>query len=146
MYEMVDITTASLPIDKPRYLMGVGTPENLLECIGRGIDMFDCVMPTRNGRNGMLFTTEGIVNIRNRKWETSQEPVDPGLGGYVSHTFSKGYLRHLFQSKEILGLVLASVQNLSFYAHLMRQARQAVLEGRFGTWKAETIPEISRRL
>ncbi|MFV1980588.1 MAG: tRNA guanosine(34) transglycosylase Tgt [Rhodothermia bacterium] len=146
MYEMVEVSTASLPIDKPRYLMGVGTPENMLECVERGIDMFDCVMPTRNGRNGMLFTTEGIVNIRNRKWEKSGEQIDPGLDGYASRNFSKGYLRHLFQSKEILGLTLASVQNLDFYARLMREARRAVLEGRFVTWKAEVLQKITRRL
>ncbi len=146
MYEMVEVSTESLPDDRPRYLMGVGTPENLLECIGRGIDMFDCVMPTRNGRNGMLFTTEGVVNIRNKKWEKSREQIDPGLDGYTSRSFSKGYLRHLIQSKEILGSVLASVQNLCLYAHLMRQARKAILEGRFGPWKNDVLRKISRRL
>jgi queuine tRNA-ribosyltransferase len=146
MYEMVEVSTATLPVDKPRYLMGVGTPENLLECIERGIDMFDCVMPTRNGRNGMLFTTEGIVNIRNLKWAVSDEPVDPGLQTYASRHFSKGYLRHLFQANEILGLMIASVQNLSFYAHLMREARQAIVEGRYQKWKSALLPKITRRL
>ena len=146
MYQMVEACNEVLPEDRPRYLMGVGTPENLIECIERGMDMFDCVMPTRNGRNGMLFTTEGIVNIRNKKWEASGEQIDPGLEGYASRHFSKGYLRHLFQSSEILGLVLASEQNLAFYAHLMRQARQAVLEGRYASWKADTVPRITRRL
>jgi len=146
MYEMVETCNTVLPDDRPRYLMGVGTPENLIECIGRGIDMFDCVMPTRNGRNGMLFTTEGVVNIRNKKWELSDETIDPGLAGYASRQFSKGYLRHLFQSSEILGLVLASVQNLAFYAHLMRQARKAILKGRYDSWKTDILPQISRRL
>lgn len=146
MYDMVSVATSSLPGDSPRYLMGVGTPENLLECIERGIDMFDCVIPTRNGRNGMLFTTEGIVNIRNRKWEKSKQPIDPGLEGYASTRFSKGYLRHLFQANEILGVVLASIQNLTFYNRLMGKARKAVLEGRYSSWKADTLPAVTRRL
>ena len=145
MYEMVEVVTPELPVDRPRYLMGVGTPENLLECIERGVDMFDCVMPTRNGRNGMLFTTEGIVNIRNKQWEMSDEPVDPGLTSYASSEFSKGYLRHLFQSNEILGLTLASMQNLAFYTHLMRRARKSILEGRYKKWKEEILPAITRR-
>lgn len=145
MYRMVDACMTVLPAEAPRYLMGVGTPANLLECIERGVDMFDCVMPTRNGRNGMLFTTQGVVNIRNKKWERSDEPVDQGLDGYTSRHFSKGYLRHLFQANEILGLVLASVQNLAFYAHLMRLARQAILEGRYDAWKADTLPRVTLR-
>jgi queuine tRNA-ribosyltransferase len=146
MYDTVAIVTEVLPTDKPRYLMGVGTPENLLENVARGVDMFDCVMPTRNGRNGMLFTTEGILNIRNKKWQTDFTPLDPGLAGYASQTFSKAYLRHLFQAKEILGLQLASLQNLTFYCWLMRKARQAIQKNRFLSWKNEIQPRISRRL
>ncbi|MCH8961541.1 MAG: tRNA guanosine(34) transglycosylase Tgt [Bacteroidetes bacterium] len=146
MYAMVEIVNEVLPADKPRYLMGVGTPANLLENVARGIDMFDCVIPTRNGRNGMLFTTEGILNIRNRKWHADFTPLDPGLESYVSQTFSKAYLRHLFQSKEILGLQIASLQNLTFYLWLMREARRAILENRFLSWKNEVQPRVSRRL
>ena len=146
MYAMVEVVNEILPADKPRYLMGVGTPENLLENIARGVDMFDCVMPTRNGRNGMLFTTEGIVNIRNLKWRDDFSPLDPGLDGYVSRTFSKAYVRHLFMVNEILGLYIASVQNLSLYTSLMRNAREAILDGSFLSWKKEIAPPISRRL
>ncbi len=146
MYEMVEACNAVLPATSPRYLMGVGTPENLIECVARGIDMFDCVMPTRNGRNGMLFTTEGIVNIRNEKWRANDEPVDAGLETYVSTTFSKGYVRHLFQSGEILGLHIASVQNLALYAWLMREARSAILQDRFEAWRTSVLPRVSRRL
>ena len=146
MYAMVEVVNEILPADKPRYLMGVGTPENLLENIARGVDMFDCVMPTRNGRNGMLFTTEGIINIRNLKWRDDFSPLDPGLDGYVSRTFSKAYVRHLFMVNEILGLYIASVQNLSLYTSLMRNAREAILDGSFVSWKKEIGPLISRRL
>lgn len=146
MYEMVEIVTELLPLDRPRYLMGVGTPANLLENIARGIDLFDCVLPTRNGRNGMLFTTEGILNIRNRKWQMDFSPIDPGLEGYVSQTFTKAYLRHLFQAGEILGLQIATLQNLSFYLWLMRAARQAILENRYQSWMNEVLPRISQRL
>ena len=146
MYAMVEVVNEVLPADKPRYLMGVGTPANLLENIARGVDMFDCVMPTRNGRNGMIFTTEGILNIRNRKWQADFSALDPGLDRYVSQTFTKAYLRHLFQAKEILGLQLASLQNLAFYLWLMHQARQAILQNRFLSWKAEIQPWVSRRL
>ena len=146
MYAMVEVVNEILPADKPRYLMGVGTPENLLENIARGVDMFDCVMPTRNGRNGMLFTTEGIINIRNLKWRDDFSPLDPGLDGYVSRTFSKAYVRHLFMVNEILGLYIASVQNLSLYTSLMRKAREAILDGSFLSWKKEIAPLISRRL
>ena len=146
MYAMVEVVNEILPADKPRYLMGVGTPENLLENIARGVDMFDCVMPTRNGRNGMLFTTEGIINIRNLKWRDDFSPLDPGLDGYVSRTFSKAYVRHLFMVNEILGLYIASVQNLSLYTSLMRKAREAILDGSFLSWKKEIRPLISRRL
>ena len=146
MYAMVEVVNAVLPPDKPRYLMGVGTPANLLENIARGVDMFDCVMPTRNGRNGMLFTTEGILNIRNRKWHADFSALDPGLESYVSQTFTKAYVRHLFQAKEILGLQIASLQNLTFYLWLLREARRAILENRFSSWKKEMQPRMSRRL
>ncbi|WP_457651587.1 tRNA guanosine(34) transglycosylase Tgt [Rhodocaloribacter sp.] len=146
MYAMVEVVNEILPAHKPRYLMGVGTPANLVENVARGIDLFDCVMPTRNGRNGMLFTTEGILNMRNRKWRTDFSPLDPGLDGYVSQTFTKAYVRHLFISGEILGLQIASLQNLSFYLWLMKEARRAVVEGRFRSWKEEILPRISRRL
>ena len=146
MYAMVDVVNEILPRVKPRYLMGVGTPANLLENVARGVDMFDCVMPTRNGRNGTLFTTEGTMNIRNRKWRDDFSDLDPGLDGYVSRTFSKAYVRHLFVSKEILGLQIASLQNLSFYAWLMRSAREAILAGSFDVWRREIQPRVSRRL
>lgn len=146
MYEMVEVVNEILPQDKPRYLMGVGTPENLIENVARGIDMFDCVMPTRNGRNGMLFTTEGIVNIRNKKWEADFSSIDPGLDGYIQQTFSKAYLRHLLKAQELLGLYIASLQNLMFYLWLMRQMRQAILEDRFAEWRREWLPRVSRRV
>lgn len=146
MYAMVEVANEHLPTHKPRYLMGVGTPENLLENVARGIDMFDCVMPTRNGRNGMLFTTEGIVNIRNKKWALDFSVVDPGLDRYISQTFTKSYLRHLFVAKELLGLHIASMQNLTFYLWLMKEARKAILEDRFEAWRAEIQPKVSRRL
>lgn len=146
MYAMVEVVNEILPTHKPRYLMGVGTPANLLENIARGVDMFDCVMPTRNGRNGMLFTTEGIINIKNRKWRTDFSPIDPGLDHYTAQTFSKAYLRHLFIAKEILGLQLASLQNLAFYLYLMRQARQAIRENRYAAFLADWLPRVSRRL
>ena len=146
MYEMVEVVNEELPERKPRYLMGVGTPANLLENIARGVDMFDCVMPTRNGRNGTLFTTQGRLNIRNKQWEKDFSPVDPGLEGYASQTFSKAYLRHLFQSKELLGLQLGTLQNLTFYLWLMREARRAIEEGRFARWKRGILPQVSRRL
>lgn len=146
MYAMVEVVNEVLPATKPRYLMGVGTPENILENIARGIDMFDCVMPTRNGRNGMLFTTQGIINIRNKKWERDFSPVDPGLDRYVSQTFSKAYVRHLFVAGEILGLQIASLQNLCFYLWLAGEARKAIQEGRFVSWKNAVQPVISQRL
>jgi len=146
MYAMVDVVTDILPTDQPRYLMGVGTPANLIENIDRGIDMFDCVMPTRNGRNGMLFTTDGIINIKNAKWKNDFGMIDEGLGIYASSAFTKAYVRHLFQANEILGLQIASVQNLAFYLWLMREARKAILEDRFPSWKDDILPRISRRL
>jgi len=146
MYEMTDLVCRILPSEKPRYLMGVGTPENILECIALGIDMFDCVMPTRNARNGMLFTTQGIINIRNEKWKNDLSPIDPELGGYASGTCSKAYLRHLIISKEILGAQIASIHNLTFYLWLVAEARQRIAEGVFTVWKNQMIKKVSCRL
>ncbi|MGF1533999.1 MAG: tRNA guanosine(34) transglycosylase Tgt [Bernardetiaceae bacterium] len=145
MYAMTDLVCRILPADKPRYLMGVGTPANLLECIALGVDMFDCVMPTRNARNGMVFTTEGILNIRNAKWKMDFSPLDPALGGFINQTYSKAYLRHLVLTNEILGSQIASIQNLTFYLWLVRTARERILDGTFADWKAELLPRISRR-
>ena len=146
LYEMVSVTCEILPKGKPRYLMGVGTPANLLEAIDRGVDMFDCVMPTRNGRNGMLFTTEGILNIRNRKWADDFTLLDNGLNTYVSQTFTRAYVRHLFQCNEVLGLQISAMQNLSLYAWLMRGARRAIKEKRYGSFKRKMSEQVSRRL
>jgi queuine tRNA-ribosyltransferase len=146
MYEMTEVVCGILPKDKPRYLMGVGTPENIIECIALGIDMFDCVMPTRNARNGMLFTTEGVVNIRNEKWKDDLSPIDTALGGYTSTFYSKAYLRHLIISKEILGAQIASIHNLTFYLWLVKEARKQILDGTFVQWKNETVKKVSRRL
>jgi queuine tRNA-ribosyltransferase len=146
MYAMTSLVCGILPKEKPRYLMGVGTPENILECIALGIDMFDCVMPTRNARNGMLFTTEGIINIRNEKWKDDLSPIDAQLGGYASSFHSKAYLRHLIISKEILGAQIASIQNLTFYLWLVREARKQIIDGTFASWKAQMAPKVSRRL
>ncbi len=146
MYAMVEVVTDVLPADAPRYLMGVGTPANLLENIARGVDLFDCVMPTRNARNGTLFTTEGRLNITNAPFKDDTSPIDPGLDNYASQGFSKAYLRHLLKAGEILGLQLASIQNLAFYHWLMRGARRALAEDRFASWKAEVQPRVSRRL
>jgi queuine tRNA-ribosyltransferase len=146
MYEMVSVTTAELPPDKPRYLMGVGTPANLLESIARGVDLFDCVLPTRNGRNGQLFTTQGIINVKNAQWTDDHSRIDPGLDAYVSQTFTKAYVRHLLKSREYLGLQIASQQNLAFYCWLMKEARAAIRADRFIAWKNEVQPRVSRRL
>jgi queuine tRNA-ribosyltransferase len=146
MYEMTDLVCSILPEDKPRYLMGVGTPANLLECIALGVDMFDCVMPTRNARNGMMFTTEGIVNIRNKKWETDFSPIDPGLENFASKNYTKAYVRHLVAAGEMLGAQIASIQNLSFYLWLMEQARTKIAEGTFSTWKDGMVKKVSTRL
>ncbi len=146
MYEMCGLCCEHLPADKPRYLMGVGTPWNILENIALGIDMFDCVMPTRNGRNGMLFTTQGVINIRNKKWATDFSPIDEGLDCHTSNFYSKAYLRHLFISGEILGLQIASTQNLAFYLHLVKQARTHILQGDFAAWKQNIIPQLKQRL
>jgi queuine tRNA-ribosyltransferase len=146
MYEMTALVCEQLPVEKPRYLMGVGTPENILECISLGVDMFDCVMPTRNARNGMLFTTQGIINIRNEKWKEDFSPIDELLGGYASTFYSKAYLRHLIISKEILGAQIASVHNLTFYLWLVDQAREQILSGNFSEWKAVMLSKINTRL
>lgn len=146
MYEMTEAVCNILPDHKPRYLMGVGTPINLLECIALGIDMFDCVMPTRNARNGMLFTTEGIINIRNKKWENDYTPIDPGLENFASSTYSKAYLRHLVVSKEILAAQIASIHNLSFYLWLMGEARKQIVEGTFLSWKNRMVKKLAVRL
>lgn len=146
MYAMTDLVCDILPKEKPRYLMGVGTPENILECIDRGVDMFDCVMPTRNARNGMLFTTQGIINIRNEKWKSDFSSIDEGLGGYASTFYSKAYLRHLMHSGEMLGPQIASIHNLTFYLWLVRQAREAILNDSFADWKQNMIKQVSRRL
>lgn len=146
MYEMTEQVTDILPSDKPRYLMGVGTPENILECIALGVDMFDCVMPTRNARNGMLFTSEGIINIRNEKWKDDFSSIDPEIGSYVSNFYSRAYLRHLTISKEILAAQIASIHNLSFYLWLVGQAREHILAGDFAVWKDYMVKKVSTRL
>jgi queuine tRNA-ribosyltransferase len=146
LYAMTALCCENLPEEKPRYLMGVGTPWNLLECISLGIDMFDCVMPTRNGRNGMLFTSQGVINIDNKKWEHDFSPVDEGIECSFSNQYSKAYLRHLLKSKELTGLTIASVHNLAFYLHLMTQARLHILSGDFSSWKSAQINILKERL
>nr|WP_321355011.1 tRNA guanosine(34) transglycosylase Tgt [uncultured Draconibacterium sp.] len=145
MYEMTEVCTADLPENKPRYLMGVGTPVNILEGIHRGIDMFDCVMPTRNGRNGMLFTNEGIINIRNKKWENDHSPIDENGTSFVDQ-YSKAYLRHLIISNEMLGAQIASQHNLAFYLWLVKTARQKIQNGDFVSWKNEMVIKLKERL
>jgi len=146
MYAMTSLVCGILPQDKPRYLMGVGTPENILECIALGIDMFDCVMPTRNARNGMLFTTQGIINIRNERWKDDLSPIDATLGGYASTFHSKAYLRHLIINKEILGAQIASIHNLTFYLWLVSEARKQIEAGTFTPWKNNMVKIVSQRL
>ena len=146
MYEMTDLVCSILPADKPRYLMGVGTPANILECIALGIDMFDCVMPTRNARNGMLFTWNGTMNMKNKKWENDFSPLDESGDSYVDSYFTKAYVRHLFAANEILALQIASVHNLNFYLRLVEKAREKIIEGTFATWKDETVKRLSIRL
>ena len=146
IYEFCGLCCEYLPEQKPRYLMGVGTPADLLECIALGVDMFDCVMPTRNGRNAMLFTTEGIINIDNKKWEFDHSPIDQGLDNETSNYYSKSYLRHLMKSKELLGLTIASIQNLAFYLWLVTEARKQIVAGSFSSWKANMMPIITKRL
>ncbi|MCY1718835.1 tRNA guanosine(34) transglycosylase Tgt [Prolixibacteraceae bacterium Z1-6] len=145
MYEMTEVATADLPENKPRYLMGVGTPVNILESIDRGIDMFDCVMPTRNGRNGMLFTSEGVINIRNKKWENDHSPIDENGTSFVDQ-YSKAYLRHLVISNEMLGAQIASQHNLAFYLWLVKTAREKILNGEFLGWKKEMVVKLKQRL
>ncbi|MFN3783081.1 MAG: tRNA guanosine(34) transglycosylase Tgt [Spirosomataceae bacterium] len=146
MYAMIEVVNAILPQDKPRYLMGVGTPENILEAISLGIDMFDCVMPTRNARNGMLFTTQGIINIRNKKWEDDFSPIDPGLDNHVSQFYTKAYVKHLIKCQEMLGAQIASIHNLSFYLWLVGQAREHILAGDFSSWKNSMVKQVMQRL
>jgi queuine tRNA-ribosyltransferase len=146
MYEICNYCCEILPTDKPRYLMGVGTPWNILENIALGIDMFDCVMPTRNGRNAMLFTSRGVINIDNLKWANDFSPLDDGIDCHVSNHYSKAYLRHLMKSKEILGLTVASVHNLAFYLHLVTEARKHIIAGDFLTWKKEQVTLLQTRL
>ncbi|MCE7041956.1 tRNA guanosine(34) transglycosylase Tgt [Dyadobacter sp. CY312] len=146
MYELTEVVCDILPKDKPRYLMGVGTPANILEGIALGVDMFDCVMPTRNARNGMIFTTEGIVNIRNEKWKDDLSPIDANLGGYVSTFYTKAYLRHLVKSSEMLGAQIASVHNLTFYLWLVNTAREKIIAGEFASWKREMEKKLMQRL
>ncbi len=146
MYEMVEIVNDVLPKDRPRYLMGVGTPVNLLENIERGVDMFDCVMPTRNGRNGMLFTSEGIINIRNEKWKNDFSPIDPAGSAFVDGLYSKAYLRHLTIAGEMMAAQISSLHNIAFYLWLVREARRHILDGTFAEWKAEMVVKLARRL
>ena len=146
MYEMIELTNEILPKDKPRYLMGVGTPMNILEAIERGVDMFDCVMPTRNGRNGMLFTKNGIMNMKNKKWENDFSPIEEDGDSYVDTAYSKAYLRHLFHAQELLAMQIASIHNLSFYLWLVGEARKNIIEGDYTSWKATMMKRVSTRL
>ena len=146
MYEMIEIVNEILPKEKPRYLMGVGTPANILEAIDRGVDMMDCVMPTRNGRNGMIFTRNGIINLKNKKWAEDFSALDPGGPSRVDEEYSKAYLRHLFTSHEILGMQIASIHNLAFYLWLVKEARRHIIEGDFKQWKEEMTVNVTRRL
>lgn len=146
MYEMIEVVNAILPKDKPRYLMGVGTPANILEAIERGVDMFDCVMPTRNGRNGMLFTKNGTMNMHNKKWANDFSPIDPDGASIVDKVYSKAYLRHLIMSDELLGMQIASIHNLAFYVWLTQEARTHIIKGDFSSWKASILPTLMTRL
>lgn len=146
MYEMVELVNSILPKDRPRYLMGVGTPVNILENIALGVDMFDCVMPTRNGRNGMIFTSEGIINLRNEKWKTDFSPLDPDGTSFVDSAYSRAYVRHLFVAGEMLGALIASQHNIAFYLNLVGQARQHIIAGDFREWKEATVKKLVVRL
>lgn len=146
MYDMIDIVNEILPADRPRYLMGVGTPANILEAIERGVDMMDCVMPTRNGRNGMLFTRNGIMNMRNKKWADDFSPLDEGGASYVDEAYSKAYVRHLFVSNELLAMQIASIHNLAFYLWLVGEARRHIIAGDFAVWKPAMVEAVTRRL
>lgn len=146
MYDMIEVVNEILPDDKPRYLMGVGTPANILEAIDRGVDMMDCVMPTRNGRNGMLFTRNGIMNMRNKKWADDFSPLDEGGTAWIDEVYSKAYVRHLFVSQEFLGMQIASIHNLAFYLWLVKQAREHIVAGDFKSWKTDMVERFTRRL
>ncbi len=146
MYEMIEVVNNILPVDKPRYLMGVGTPWNILQAIERGVDMFDCVMPTRNGRNGMIFTRNGVMNMRNKKWEDDFTDLDPDGTSFVDHTYSRAYVRHLIHSGEMLGLEILSIHNLAFYLWLVGEARMHILQGDFKGWKEYMMQRITTRL
>ena len=146
MYEMTEVVCNILPHDRPRYLMGVGTPVNILESIALGIDMFDCVMPTRNGRNAMLFTSEGIINIKNEKWKNDFSPIDPNGTSFVDHAYTRAFLRHLFVSQEYLAPMIASLHNVTFYIWLVKTARAKIIEGTFSVWKDAMIPKLNNRL
>ncbi|MCC5931827.1 MAG: tRNA guanosine(34) transglycosylase Tgt [Cyclobacteriaceae bacterium] len=146
MYEMTELVCEILPANKPRYLMGVGTPANILECIALGVDMFDCVMPTRNARNGMLFTSNGIINIKNEKWRDDLSPLDENLDNFISNSCTKAYLRHLVKSNEMLGAQISSIHNLSFYLWLVKEARRRIINGTFTGWKNEMVQKVSERL
>lgn len=146
MYQMIEVVNAILPTNRPRYLMGVGTPANILEAIERGVDMFDCVMPTRNGRNGMLFTWQGTVNIKNKKWENCFEPINPNSSALADRVYTYAYLHHLIKSEELLGLQIASIHNLAFYLDLVRTARQHIVDGDFSTWKASIVDRLMKRI
>ena len=146
LYDFTQLCCENLPVNKPRYLMGVGTPWNILEAIDLGVDMFDCVMPTRNGRNGMVFTSQGVINIKNKQWASDFSPLDPGLPNEMSQYYTKAYMRHLFMADEILGLQLASIQNLSFYLWLVGQARAHIIIGDYASWKKTMVAQISKRL
>ncbi|MDE6843062.1 MAG: queuine tRNA-ribosyltransferase family protein, partial [Muribaculaceae bacterium] len=146
MYEMIEVVNEILPADKPRYLMGVGTPANILEAIDRGVDMMDCVMPTRNGRNGMIFTRNGIMNMRNRKWADDFAPLDDGGACWVDEAYSRAYVRHLFVSNELLGMQIASIHNLAFYLWLVGEARKHIIDGTFKSWKTDMVERVTRRL
>lgn len=146
MYEMTDLVCSILPTEKPRYLMGVGTPINILESIALGVDMMDCVMPTRNARHGLLFTSEGTINIKNKKWEMDFSPIDPNGTSTVDHVYTKAYLRHLIKANEYLGMQIASIHNLAFYLALVKEARKRILDGTFYPWKNEMVQKLGRRL
>ena len=146
MYEMIEVVNEILPADRPRYLMGVGTPANILEAIDRGVDMMDCVMPTRNGRNGMLFTPHGIMNMRNKKWADDFTPIQPDSDCFVDQVYTKAYLRHLFISGELLAMQIASIHNLAFYLWLVGEARRHIIAGDFPSWKADMVERVTRRL
>ena len=146
LYDFTQLCCENLPVNKPRYLMGVGTPWNILEAIDLGVDMFDCVMPTRNGRNGMVFTSQGVINIKNKQWASDFSPLDPGIPNEMSQYYTKAYMRHLFMADEILGLQIASIQNLSFYLWLVGQAREHIIAGDYTSWKKTMVAQISKRL